>query len=327
MTRIVDSQIFAPCDRLDAITNLARRIVPVEIDFPDDGPFVRGTVTDLGAILLTSIRSNAAKVERTPRLVDDDLQPSLMLGLQGSGSSLVVQDGREAVVRPGDLVLYRSTAPYTLVDGDGYRQHQLRMPQQELALPDEIIRRVTATRLSPGHPVTDLACSYFQRLASRQRDLSDSGAQVAVHSALELIRAVIGTHLDADSEILRESQQATLLMRVLEYARAHLGESTLNATQIAAEHHISVRYLYKILATAGISLGDWLRRQRLEACRAELSRPQAREVTIMSVAQRWGFGDASNFGRVFRAEYGLSPREWRTSADGSLGRARSFSNC
>ena len=83
-----------------------------------------------------------------------------MFRLQVSGSCLVVQDGRETVVRPGDLVLYRSTSPYTLVDGDdGYPQYQFRVPQQALALPGEIIPRVTATPLSPDHPVTDLACT------------------------------------------------------------------------------------------------------------------------------------------------------------------------
>jgi AraC-like DNA-binding protein len=236
-----------------------------------------------------------------------------MLGLQISGSSLVVQDGREATVRPGDLVLYRSTAPYTIIDGDGYRQHQLRIPQHELAIPSEVLQMVTATRLSPGHPVSDLASAYFQRLISQQRALSEARAQIVSQPSLELIRAVISTHLDTDSLKTRESHHATLLLRVLEYTRTHLGEPTLNAAQIATEHHVSVRHLYNVLAAGGISLGDWIRQQRLEACRTELNRPHAQDVTIASVAQRWGFRDASNFGRAFRAEYGLSPSEWRAS--------------
>ncbi|MFX6334905.1 helix-turn-helix domain-containing protein [Acinetobacter baumannii] len=28
----------------------------------------------------------------------------------------------------------------------------------------------------------------------------------------------------------------------------------------------------------------------------------------------WGFNDLSHFGRVFRAQFGLSPREWRRTA-------------
>jgi hypothetical protein len=34
-------------------------------------------------------------------------------------------------------------------------------------------------------------------------------------------------------------------------------------------------------------------------------------IGIATVARRWGFPDATHFGRRFRAAYGISPREWR----------------
>jgi AraC-like DNA-binding protein len=103
----------------------------------------------------------------------------------------------------------------------------------------------------------------------------------------------------------------TLQLRVMEYVRANLAEPDLTAAAIAAKHHISVRHLYNILARSGISLGDWVRAQRLEQCRRDLAKPGANSVTIAFIAQRWGFADATNFGRTFKAAYGMSPREWR----------------
>lgn len=135
MTQVVDLRAIPPRDRADAVLAMASTIVPVEFEFPGDAPVVHGTVTDLGPLRITSILSNARRVERTLRLSRDDTLPSLMLGLQRKGSSLLVQDGREVVVRPGDLVVYSSTSPYTLVDVDGYSQHQLRMPLSDVALP------------------------------------------------------------------------------------------------------------------------------------------------------------------------------------------------
>ncbi len=314
MIQIVDSSTMPAGMRSEAMRAVAARIIPVELDFPVTGPVVRGTLADLGALRISSIRSNVTKVERTPRLANDDLEPSLLLGLQAGGSSLVVQDGREAVVRPGDLVVYRSTSQYTLVDAEGYRQHQLRMPLGNLALPRDVVRQVTATRLSPGHPVADLATVYFQRLVGRTKALAGAAADAVSQPSMELIRAVISTHLDVTSMAARESLQATLQIRILEYVRAHLGDPTLNAAQIAVEHHISVRHLYNVLASGGIPLGEWIRRHRLEACREELGRGRSQNLTIASVSQRWGFRDASTFGRLFRAEYGLSPREWREMA-------------
>ena len=92
----------------------------------------------------------------------------------------------------------------------------------------------------------------------------------------------------------------------------HLHEPGLNAAQIAAAHHISVRHLYNVLAHSDISLGDWIRTQRLEACRDELRRDSSRHLTIAAIAHRWGFRDTSSFGRVFRSAYGLTPSQWRS---------------
>lgn len=314
MIQLVDSNSVPPASRAEVMREVAARIIPVELDFPEAGLAVRGTLSDHGALRISRIASNVTRVERTPRQARDELPPSLLLGLQISGSSLVVQDGREAVVRPGDLVLYRSTAEYTLIDSMGYRQHQLRMPLEKLALPRDVVRQVTATRLCPGHPISELATGYFQALANRPNAFTGPAADAMSQASLDLIRAVIGTHLDLTSTAAKDSLQAALQVRILEYARAHLDDPTLNAARIAAEQHISVRHLYNVLAAGGISLGDWIRTRRLQACRDELADTLSRGLTIAAIARRWGFRDASTFGRLFRAEYGLSPREWRDTA-------------
>jgi AraC-like DNA-binding protein len=108
-----------------------------------------------------------------------------------------------------------------------------------------------------------------------------------------------------------EPFQSTLHLRIMEYVRAHLRDPDLSAGQIASEHHISVRQLYKVLERNGVSLGDWIRTRRLEQCRREIGTSRYSLTPIASIAHRWGFRDASSFARIFRAEYGVSPREWR----------------
>jgi hypothetical protein len=71
----------------------------------------RGEITNFGRLTICSMRSNATSVQRTPRLAKDDLAPSVFLALQLSGSSMVVQGRREAVLRRGDLALYDTTVP------------------------------------------------------------------------------------------------------------------------------------------------------------------------------------------------------------------------
>lgn len=274
------------------------------------GPSVQGAITDIGRLTVCSVRSNAIKVERTPRLARDNLPPSIFLGVQLAGSSLIVQGDREAVLRPGDLAFSDSTTPYTLLDGEGIRQHFFSIPMSALALPYDAIRQLAAVTLSPGHPVADLAATYFRRLGARPDIFTQPGAAAVGRPSIELVRALITTHLDA-SEFARESLESTLLLRILEYVRGHLAEPGLNAIQIAFAHHISVRHLYNVLAHGGISPGDWIRTQRLERCHEELSLPLVRSGNISSIARRHGFTDASSFGRLFRSAYGISPRGWR----------------
>jgi AraC-like DNA-binding protein len=312
MTLILDTSQIPAADRADAVREtLARVIVPVDFDFPRPAGLVgHAAITDVGDLQVCSVRSNATKVERTPRMARDGKTPSIFLGVQITGSSLIVQGEREAVLRPGDLAFFDSTAPYTLLDGEGISQHFFRIPMASLALPYDAIRQLSAVTLSPGHPVADLAATYFRRLGARPDIFAQPGAAAVGRPSIELVRALITTHLDA-SALVTESSEATLLLRILEYTRAHLPEPGLNAAQIAAAHHISVRHLYNVLARGGVSLGDWMRTRRLEACRDELSNPLASSVSISSIARRHGFTDPSSFGRLFRAAYGLSPREWR----------------
>jgi AraC-like DNA-binding protein len=178
-----------------------------------------------------------------------------------------------------------------------------------LALPADVIRRVCAVSLSPGHPITDLTATYFHRLALRPGAFDRPGGDLVSQPSIELLRAVITTHLDA-AELSKESLHATLVVRIMEYVRTHLREPDLSAGRIAAEHHISVRLLYRILADEGISLGDWIRARRLEECRKELASNGFGD-PVFAVARRWGFTDASSFARMFRATFGMSPREWR----------------
>jgi AraC-like DNA-binding protein len=313
VTVILDADEAEPAARAEVIRELIwSRVVRVEIRHHPVAEQIRalGKITDLGRLTICSIESNATTVRRTPKQAHDDLEPSLFLGLQVSGTSMVIQGDRQAVLHPGDLALYDTTAPYTLLNDDGIHQHFFRIPIEDLALPATAISQVTALRLSPDRPVADLAATYFSRLAIDPHVYGMAGAESIGHPSIELVRALVTAQL-SDPGLAREPLRATLQLQIIEYLRAHLGEHDLTAARIAANHHISVRHLYSVLAASGISLGDWVRDHRLEECRRELARPRARAATIASIAHRWGFGDATHFGRAFREAYGMSPREWR----------------
>ncbi|RKS79925.1 AraC-like DNA-binding protein [Motilibacter peucedani] len=312
VTHLLNTGAVPAALRCDVVhETIADTIVRVDISFPSPrGPTVRGAITDFGDLTVCSVKSNALKVERTPELARDHLEPSIFVGLQLAGSSMVVQDGRTAVLRPGDLAYSDSTSPYLLLDDEGIRQHFFRITQSALGLPPEIVRGMAARTLTPGDPVADIVATYLRRLASRPDIFTRDGAESVSRPSVDLVRAVIATHA-GESTVRAESLRATLRVRILEYARSRLADPGLGADEIAAHVHVSVRQLYKVLAEGDLSLADWLRTERLERCRVDLSHPGASAEGIADVARRWGFRDGSSFARAFRAVYGTSPREWR----------------
>jgi AraC-like DNA-binding protein len=292
-------------------TALGMTMVPIDLYWPKlhDGVKARGVITDVGDLTVCTGQTTAYRVERTPRLARDAMEPSIFVNLQHFGSGMVVQHDREAVGHPGDLVMYDSTAPYTLLNETGMTGDFFRIPHSALALPHDMIRDACAVNLSPGHPITSLTHDYLRRLAADPALSRAANADLVGRPTIELIRAVIITHLRAD-EYAAEPMAATQQLRILEYARAHLSDPDLSAEQIAEANFMSVRHLYKVLSRSGISLAEWIRTRRLEACRKDLT-DAPHTTTISTIARRHGFTDMSSFSRSFRAEYGVTPSEWR----------------
>jgi AraC-like DNA-binding protein len=287
--------------------------VKVDIDHhPDARQIVAvAEISSIGRVNICSVRSNATTITRSPKLARDEMDPSIFLGLQISGCSMVIQDGREATLHPGDMAIYDTTRPYTLLNERGIHQHYFRIPRRDLALPDRTLSDISAVRLGPANPIAVLAATYLGRLARMQEPLeSVRGAGTIAMPTIELVRALIATSV-CDTALAAEPLQRTLEPRIVEYMQTHLAESDLTATRIAAQHNVSVRQLYKILGRSGITPADWIRARRLEESRNDLRNPALHHLTIETIARRRGLTDPTHFSRAFKTAYGVSPSQWR----------------
>jgi AraC-binding-like domain len=61
---------------------------------------------------------------------------------------MVVQGDRTAVLQPGDLAVYDTRRPYTLVNNGGIHQYFFRIAISDLALPPQALTEVTAIGLA-----------------------------------------------------------------------------------------------------------------------------------------------------------------------------------
>jgi AraC family transcriptional activator of tynA and feaB len=64
----------------------------------------------------------------------------------------------------------------------------------------------------------------------------------------------------------------------------------------------------------GRSFCRWVLESRLDRCREALRDPRQATCSISEIAYRWGFNDLSHFDKVFRARFGMTPRQWRRAA-------------
>jgi AraC-like DNA-binding protein len=128
---------------------------------------------------------------------------------------------------------------------------------------------------------------------------------------MNLVTAAIAEHADQGGLLPVSSREQTLLLRTQAFIEQHLGDVELAPGTVAAEHHISVRYLYRLFDTQSTTVAAWIRHRRLERCRQDLVDPALRAVPVSAVAARWGLADSAHFSRLFRRTYGRPPAEYR----------------
>jgi AraC-like DNA-binding protein len=222
------------------------------------------------------------------------------------GAEVLVQSGHDVVVRAGDIVAWDSLRPARFAVLEPLRKQTLLVPrarfQQLLPRPElAIARRV------PPSAATDLLRAYLGSLA--RADLDPATAFAAGNAALELVGAALGAVITPSRAATREAMR----VRITQHIEARLGDrAALRPRRIAADNAISVRTLHSLFQSADDTVGAYVRRRRLHHARAELTRPPW--PTVTAVAHRWGFSDAANFSRSFRAQYGQAPSEARDVA-------------
>jgi AraC family transcriptional regulator len=97
--------------------------------------------------------------------------------------------------------------------------------------------------------------------------------------------------------------------RVLEYIDRHLDEQ-LELPTLASVANFSSFHFHRLFnAWMGETLGEYVRRRRLEvAAQRLIAQPR---LPVLQVALSIGFGSTEAFGRAFKARFGSAPTAWR----------------
>jgi len=265
---------------------------------------------EFATVTITDTEHDNFSCGRTPLLARDDTVPQLVLTFPSSGVRFEQRE-RQVVAGERSLVGYWSTAPWRNQVLRMARARSLTVPLAELGVSDRMLGELLGRDIGSS-PLGALMARHVVELVDLP-ELEVDTAHALGRPTLDLLRALFS--LAAGDERGAQGPLAqTLGTRVMLHLRAHVQNPALSADSVAARFGISKRYLYVVLASSGVTFGDWVRTERLRRAAEALRARTSEELSIAAVARSVGFVDHSSFSRAFRERFGCTPSEWRRRA-------------
>ncbi|MBL3687562.1 helix-turn-helix domain-containing protein [Leucobacter zeae] len=292
---------------------VASSFVPLQVSAETDRPFTgRMQSVEADDVVFTEVAAKPHLVERTPENIADGGSGYYKVSLLLAGSSILVQNGREVVMRPGDLSVYDTSRPYSLLFDQDFRNLIMMFPKDRLDLPAPFTEQLTAVSFGTENGgLTPIVTAFLSQFPAQLSELDGRLRTKLAHTSLDLMTMLFSSVLGADPA--QRDPHRLLMQKIYAYIDTHLASPELSPSSIAAAHYVSTRHLHALFREADTTVSTWIRERRLERCRTDLLDPVLADRTVSAIAARWGLTDAAHFSRVFKTTYGVSPSELRNT--------------
>jgi AraC-like DNA-binding protein len=315
MSEILTTDSVAPEHRLAYWTDMiCKTYVQLECDAGArdhfDGEIRSHHLPGLG---LSVLRSAAQRVQRTPREIARSTEEYFIVSVQTRGRGVISQDGRDALLEPGDFAIYDSTRPYVLNFDDDFEEIVLKLRAEQLRSVVRDTEKLTATTVSGRAGAGHLMINMIRTLSDEVDTLQPASAAAVAASVVNVLVAGLQS-LPACSGVEPSSLTAYHVARFKRLVDERLRDPALSVAGIAAELGLSVGHLHRLFLCEPRPPSQYLWNRRLEACGRELLDPRRSKASLAEIAFGWGFNDAAHFSRAFRGRFGCTPREWRQQA-------------
>ncbi|WP_321915928.1 MULTISPECIES: helix-turn-helix domain-containing protein [unclassified Paraburkholderia] len=333
MRRSFTTSEFAPSDRLAAwerwITdycapmsmsaeNVQRQHFEARVDMIDDGPFC-----------ISHLQATDHVANHRQGLSEGKDGEHVLLSVQLSGISTILQDGRTAQLGPNDMVIYDASRPF--IWNFSGQQYTVRFRRALLSSRGPCDRRHTAIRVPAQSGLGRIAVEHVSTIYREFGHIRRSPTVIEhlCGTTADLISAALSEYFNT-SPVLVSDVREMHLRRAHVFISENLRDPALRPSQVAAALGISQRYLYRIFANSDKSISDFILHKRLDGCANWLAQPAWHHRSITDIAMSWGFNNAAHFSRLFRHHFGMSAREYRTlglnTGDNSITCAESIAN-
>lgn len=264
-----------------------------------------------GGVQMTRVRGGGAEIRRSAGTIRRADPGVIKVALAVAGTSTVQQHDRAAALSPGDLVVYDTSAPYRLALTGDFDMLVAVIDRSRLPVADRDLRDATARTVAGTGAIGAILRPAMLAMRPGSADAITSAGTFLESALIDLVTAALrvnGTTAPAAGDAVYRAAR--------DHIEAHLADPGLSPGGVAAQVGVSMRYLQKLFAADGDSVAAFIRRRRLERCRLDLANPALAQRPITAIAHLNGFADASHFSRLFHAEFGWSPREYRHTVVG-----------
>ncbi len=294
---------------------IGREYANVEITPPADGLlFNEMKIYPWKDLRLSAIRSNAITIERSPKEPAKNSHDAYFAVVLLSGSYLLEQNGREAVLKPGDVTIYDATRSHRIICPSSFTKLIVSIPRPLLRSKVPGIEHATALRIPGNTGIGSVTGNFIRSCAIHAAELSLHDFSALADPCAELLTLTLASM--RPEAVSSSRNRAILLLRIKDFIEQNLGDPGLNAAMVARGAGLSPRYINDIFKDENTSLMRHVWGRRLERCRRELMSQTASSQRVSDIAFRWGFNDLSHFSRAFKQRFGHAPRDYRQHKSG-----------
>jgi AraC family transcriptional regulator, positive regulator of tynA and feaB len=261
---------------------------------------------DLGDLLITDWECPQIEGVRGNNFTrrDDD---ALLVFTASAGKQIIECDDQTVVLRPGAILITSTRTPWRFVIPDRLTKRTIRAPMTALSRFDTGIRVPSCLLMDTAeNPLAKILQDFLMGIDGQYGRMTSVEIETARNALLTLIAGMIRASELPDAG---EGELLPLLRRQLEtWIVNHLADGAVRVQDLAAAHNVAPRTVHRAFEATGDTVGAVVRKHRLAAARDDLVHTN---LSIAAIAHRWGFCDASHFGREFRRHLSLSPGDYR----------------
>ena len=223
------------------------------------------------------------------------------------GKEVIEIANEQMLLEAGNFVIWDSSRPMSFHVPEHLEKISLIVPAESMTSIFPNVHDYCGKVIRRQDGISAIFINLLRSLELEMWNTNTNQLSTIMRPTLEMLSTVFTSLIDLPHETMRDGQLALIKQYILK----DLYNPELTPQRIAEHHGISVRYLHQLFENNGATVSAWIKAQRLERCRKELTSPASASQSITDIAFQWGFNDVSHFSKSFKQQFGISPREFR----------------